>query len=303
MSVASAIAARCPAPEWTTLFEVGNGTGAHQRTRADAVAVNTWPSRGLAIHGFEIKVSRGDWLRELRDPAKSAPVQKYCDRWWVAVSDAKIVRPGELPATWGLLVLKSDRLLTLHEAPPLTPEPVAREFVCSLLRSASEGVVKRSIVEDLVRKRLGARLEDAVASTKMDVQRLERELAESSALWDQLREIVGPSILYELSHKYRTAEDRSRFQRAIRYAAEGGLDGSRAHARSLASRLRDVAREIDAAYREAGEGRPPTHECDRCGWRGVPEPDENRGQRIGAARCVEVVAFVPCGGRLFEIVP
>lgn len=71
--------------------------------RIDCVAVGCWRSTGYAVHGLELKVSRADWLKELRDPAKAASAARYCDHWWVAVGDASIVKPGELPDGWGLL--------------------------------------------------------------------------------------------------------------------------------------------------------------------------------------------------------
>jgi len=32
--------------------------------------MDLWPSGGLEIHGHEVKVSRSDWLRELKEPEK-----------------------------------------------------------------------------------------------------------------------------------------------------------------------------------------------------------------------------------------
>ena len=52
---------------------------------------------------------RSDWLRELRDPAKAEEFRRYCDRWWLVVSDCAIVKPGELPTGWGLLARRAAR--------------------------------------------------------------------------------------------------------------------------------------------------------------------------------------------------
>lgn len=57
------------------------------------------------VHGFEIKVSRSDWLREYRTAGtKSAPWRTYCNYFWLVVPDTRIVKPEELPEGWGLLV-------------------------------------------------------------------------------------------------------------------------------------------------------------------------------------------------------
>lgn len=129
---------RYNAPAWALLFEVTPGTGANATRWADAVAMSLWPSRGLEINGIEVKVSRSDWLRELKDPAKSEAVQSYCDRWWVVVSDDTIVKDGELPPTWGLLVARGQALHAKVQAPKLDPKPLDVDFVAALLRRSSE---------------------------------------------------------------------------------------------------------------------------------------------------------------------
>lgn len=123
--------------EWALFFEVIDATGARHTRSADAVAMNTWPSRGLAMHGIEIKVSRSDFLSELKQPAKAEVIAKYCDYWWLC-SPKEIVRDGELPETWGHLIpfnggLKIAKAAVKKEAAPLT-----RLFVASLLRNASQ---------------------------------------------------------------------------------------------------------------------------------------------------------------------
>lgn len=135
------LAVRFSAPAFAFLPQVPDGTGGHKTRTADAIALGLWPSRGMELHGFEVKVRRYDWIRELENPAKAEAICEYCDRYWLVVSDAKIVEPGELPATWGLLV-PSGKVLRAHvAAPELKPKPVDLPFVCSILRCASAVVV------------------------------------------------------------------------------------------------------------------------------------------------------------------
>lgn len=171
--IEAAIATRYTSPEHALFFEVSDAAGFGASRRADAVAMSLWPSRGLLVHGFEIKESRADWLRELRNPAKSAPVQKYCDRWWVVVSDGAIVVDGELPKTWGLLVLQGKKLVQKVEAPALQPVPLDRSFVACLLRAATSNTVPKSALHELVSVRVQETVErrrsfDAVHSKRMD---------------------------------------------------------------------------------------------------------------------------------------
>lgn len=92
---------RYGAPEWALAFELASPDG----RRADAIAVNTFPSRNFKVVGFEFKASRSDWLSEKREGAKSDYFVQACDEWYV-VAWSGIVEESELPDGWGLLELK-----------------------------------------------------------------------------------------------------------------------------------------------------------------------------------------------------
>lgn len=168
----------CP-PEWAFMEQVANGTGSQGGRWADAVVMNLYPSRGLELHGFEVKVSRSDWVSEMRDPAKAEAVAKFCDRWWLAVGSEAIVQAGELPPTWGLLVLEKGKVRQVVAAPKLQPEPVSRVFLAAVLRRAQEHVTDEARVQRLVSQ---AR-RDAAKSWEDEIERMqERHTAEVAAL-------------------------------------------------------------------------------------------------------------------------
>ena len=134
---------RHQAPAWGFLEHVANGTGRHQSRTADALAMSLWPSRGLELHGFEVKVYRGDWLRELADPAKADEIAARCHRWWVVAGDESIVTQDDLfPQTWGLMVVRDGALSVVREAPLLTPAALTWEFLAAILRRAAEAQVR-----------------------------------------------------------------------------------------------------------------------------------------------------------------
>ena len=163
-----------PGGEWAFMQEVAPRTGGGTRY-ADALAFNLWKSRGYAVHGFEIKVSRADWRKELKAPAKAEEIFGYCDYWWVVAAPG-LVQTDELPPGWGLLepvrkrgkdaatavITASDsrnapginradinryRLGTVVKAGKLTPQPLSREFFASIIRRSHEGL------DDIVRAR------------------------------------------------------------------------------------------------------------------------------------------------------
>jgi hypothetical protein len=127
---------RYAAPEWALMEEVAPATGGGTRY-ADGVAVNLWQSRGHAIYGFEIKVSRSDWLRELKQPEKAEPIFRFCDRWYI-VAPRGIVKDGELPPSWGLLELRATGLVETVAGKNLEAQPVTKAFFASLMRRGHE---------------------------------------------------------------------------------------------------------------------------------------------------------------------
>lgn len=146
--------ARYKPPEWVLLSQVRNGTGyVRDVTRTvDAIAMNTYPSRGLCIHGFEFKARRGDWLSELKHPEKAEDTAFMCDYWWV-VTDEGVVADGELPHGWGHIEAKGKRLYTRQEAacssdPALTREQLLdRPFVAAILRRVVETETDEALIK------------------------------------------------------------------------------------------------------------------------------------------------------------
>lgn len=90
-----------------------------------------------ALHGHEIKVSRSDWLTELRDPTKAEAFRPYCTHWWLVVADAAIVR-DDLPDGWGLLVMQGSRLVARRKVPAVEPLPMPRSMLAGFLRATAQ---------------------------------------------------------------------------------------------------------------------------------------------------------------------
>jgi hypothetical protein len=85
-----------------------------------------------------VKVSRSDWLTELRDPEKAEAFRPYMHYWWLVVSDASIVRDGELPEGWGLIVKSGSVLRAKVKAPRLDPMPMPIDLTICLMAAASK---------------------------------------------------------------------------------------------------------------------------------------------------------------------
>jgi hypothetical protein len=115
-------------------------TGYDARGICDYMVLDTWnqgygADAGPKLHGFEVKVSRSDWLHELRQPEKAEQFARYCDFWWLVVPDDKMVRLTELPPGWGLLANRGRGLQAVVPAIRRTPEPMPRSLQATLARS------------------------------------------------------------------------------------------------------------------------------------------------------------------------
>lgn len=136
------------APRYICAEHVRAGAGFEQRT-ADFIAVDTWESSmrqgWLTMHGVEVKVSRSDWLRELKDPDKAATGMRFASHCWLAVPDPSIVREGELPLSWGLLAPAGSRgLVARIPATGRRVEPITPTAIAALLRAVAKSAVARA---------------------------------------------------------------------------------------------------------------------------------------------------------------
>jgi hypothetical protein len=72
--------------------------------------------------------------------AKSNEIMSYCDKWYLVVPDSNMVKDGELPKNWGLLVLKDGKLMQKVRAIPTKTEPMPDYFIASILRRSGNEV-------------------------------------------------------------------------------------------------------------------------------------------------------------------
>jgi hypothetical protein len=85
--------------------------------RIDVWAFNLWRSRGWKAVAHEIKVSRGDFLSEVRSAKKRAQALRCSDEFYF-VTPAGLVHPDEVPPECGLMeVQKGGRVYVVRKAP------------------------------------------------------------------------------------------------------------------------------------------------------------------------------------------
>jgi len=106
--ISGALLARHAPPEWATFEELRNATGfGHSRT-IDVAAFNTWKSSGYIRVAYEVKISRGDFMRELDNWDKHRWVEESFHETYFA-APAKLIDKAEVPEGWGLLEVRRQK--------------------------------------------------------------------------------------------------------------------------------------------------------------------------------------------------
>lgn len=230
--VFAALRAKFPAPEYALLSQVRNGTGFSRKTvrTADALVMGLYPSRGLHLSGIEIKVDRHDWIRELKNPDKAEEIARFCDFWWIAAGSEDVVRDGELPTNWGLLVPGPKGLRAAKAAMILEPKPADRLFLAAILRNLSESSVAKNEIADQLTKRFHDGREAAREERRWQKETHDKLLAEVEAFqlasgiqiagnW-QGGKRIGEAVKVILGLDVRTRERLTELLRQTRRIAE-----------------------------------------------------------------------------------
>jgi hypothetical protein len=238
-------------PAWALFFEFPDGTGGNRNRSADAVAFSLFPSQGLEIYGFEKKVSRSDWLRELKNSKKADAVGKYCDRWWV-VAPKDVVDVKEMPAPWGLMVPRKGRLVVLKQASKLPSKPINRAFLMSLMRQIHTRWLPRSQSDVIIGKSLQDRYDAGFRAGKAEVTGatqvpiLESQLKYSKMETERLKKDISD---FEMKSGLQfRSYDMGRTGEAVAVVRRLGLKNS-----DLADMLRAISRHIDSAKHEIAD--------------------------------------------------
>jgi hypothetical protein len=123
-----------PGPAHVRLPGVRNDTGKTAGSRSiDALVASVYPSRGLWLAGIEIKITRSDWRKELREPEKAEAILKYVDYFYMACPTG-VINVGEIPQNWGLIEVRRDGAAVTKPATKLTPKGYDLPFILSIMR-------------------------------------------------------------------------------------------------------------------------------------------------------------------------
>lgn len=237
------IRSRYDSKAWALFEEVRNAAGFGATRSADAVAMSLWPSRGLHIHGIEIKSSRSDWMSELKNPDKSEPIMKYCDFWWL-VADKNVAMESEIPKTWGFMVAHGNGLRVIKDAPKLKPKPLDCSFVAVLLKNAqAQATLPENLLREKIREEFDKDLDVAMKRRyDANVRALERRVrdleAELQSVRDLEKKVGKPLHRWDLENYADVIMEIGRF-------SHGGMGNLRYAVNSLTAALDTMKKVAD----------------------------------------------------------
>lgn len=240
--IVNLLRARHQLPEWVLALNVANGTGGNARRWADAVAMNCFPSKGLEIIGYEVKVARSDWLRELKDSDKAVPVADYCDRWYVVAPEG-VVKREELPKAWGLMIATDDALRVSVNVPVREDvKAVNRTFLASMIRCLSKA--DDQALKDAERRGRDIGYEEG---------RKSRTYSSEGAIKDRLDHLVKNVRAFQEASGIDIVHGWDLGDVGAKVKALRDADNSAKDAVVLAARFRRVADRIDAEFAALAE--------------------------------------------------
>lgn len=218
--VVAALRKHLPPNRWAFFPElIVRDTMGREERRLDVWAISFWPSDQYCRACYEVKVSRGDWLQELRNPKKRRLGLLMSNEFWLATPRG-LVKPEELPPEFGLLeVDREGRCHVVKQAPWRETLPPTWAMVSAVARRTQREEMRPMV--EAAEIALGVALDGAI-----------RALFDHM---DLLRQVV------DLEKRRRTTEDWREYHRlseALKdrlreVAQKGGLDWLRAHGEHL----------------------------------------------------------------------
>lgn len=234
--------------EHLLLFNVPNVVGVAQARRCDAVALGMWQSSGRLIQGFEVKISRSDWLRELKDVTKADPFIEQCDRWWLVTGHQAVAKSEEIPDAWGWMTATKTGLRIQRPPKPLPQDKdtMRRLWAFALLRVAADRSAENETMRTANEKR------QAEWQRQAD-ERLKSEIARINPAYERLREQVDK---FEAASGMKLEDWRlgnvGKLARRLNAISEDGYSGFTRLLQGQLRSLKSLSGEIEQALAAVG---------------------------------------------------
>lgn len=189
----SLLSAKYPRDRYALFFDVPDNVGTNARRRADAIAIGCWSSVGRLIEGFELKVSRSDWLREVANVSKADPFIERCDKWWLVTASPSIAKLDEVPACWGWMAATKNGLRVQRPAAKLPHDDtkIDRLFAIGLFRKMQDDLLASPEVRQAVEAVRANNEKEVEHRVQQATQRNERRASEAVAKLEKFEKESG----------------------------------------------------------------------------------------------------------------
>jgi len=134
--------------QWAFFTELRCGTGfvrykggGNSMQRLDFFVMNLYPSNNFRSIAFEIKVSRSDFLNEIKSPEKRAFAESVARECYFIVPN-NLVEKDEIPEGWGLMYAQSNRIIRKKYATQRENTDFPMAFVAAIARRSQESAPK-----------------------------------------------------------------------------------------------------------------------------------------------------------------
>lgn len=130
-----------PSMYWLFVCELRTSTGfTRDMQRIDALAIHLWPSAQYKREAYEVKLTRSDFLREIKQPQKRKLALLYSNTFYFLAPQG-LIKPAELPVECGLREVRPDGIVeTTVWAPHRDGHAPTWGFMLSVLRHQQAAV-------------------------------------------------------------------------------------------------------------------------------------------------------------------
>jgi len=160
--------------EWALFFELRNGTGFGRQTRyVDCFAFNLLPSKSFWRVAYEIKVSRSDFLSELKKPEKRSFAMEISNEFFYVCLPG-VAKPEEIPQGCGLMVVAGSKLKRVVQA----PQRQARDLTMAEMAAIARSSCRYDILTSQLWRYQGCELDEEALNALVDQRKDEAFHAE-----------------------------------------------------------------------------------------------------------------------------
>lgn len=236
---------------YALFFDVPDAVSIDARRRIDAVAIGIWHSVGRQVEAFELKVSRSDWLRELKQVNKADPFIAICDRFWLVTGDAKVARMEEIPACWGWMTATKHGLRVQRPAQKLPTDKANMPwaFTVGLLRKLQDALISSPDVVAEIERQVKDRTRHQDQQIQWAKDRAEREGKDLREAVEEFEKVSGISI----RHAWRMGNVARIVKQLERLGYGNGLGEVPRLLEGQANALRNSLKNVEETLAELGK--------------------------------------------------